>query len=175
MLLTCRHTIGSLSRRLGFLVTLLCGHKTQKPSLKPLITWSKEKTVWQSLQDLLNLVATIMPTIFVSISRNETIIFNTDQPLPVDWRKHTVFRKQTIAYTIHFFLIFVGSIAMAGNVLGTIGQQQNGIRTVSPTDVMQGTALASINLTQGYFNRVSDALNNARQELQNNDFLSAYG
>ena len=31
--------------------------------------------------------------------------------------------------------------------------------------------LASINLTQGYFNRVSDALNNARQDLQNNDFL----
>ncbi|MGA8107490.1 MAG: hypothetical protein WB815_12640 [Nitrososphaeraceae archaeon] len=64
---------------------------------------------------------------------------------------------------------------MAGNVLETIGQQQNGIRTVSPADVMQGTALASINLTQGYFNRVSDALNNARQELHNNDFLSAYG
>lgn len=64
---------------------------------------------------------------------------------------------------------------MAGNVLETIGQQQNGIRTVSPADVMQGTALASINLTQGYFNRVSDALNNARQELQNKDFLSEYG
>ena len=49
---------------------------------------------------------------------------------------------------------------MAGNVLEIIGHKDT---------------LASINLTQGYFNRVSDALNNARQDLQNNDFLSAYG